>query len=290
MEGRQDAAEFCQRIFPRSASRCACHRLLERHHMKALVRFSAVALAVIPLAAVGQEARELPSGREVVDRFVEATGGKEKYEAIKTMTAKGKFEIRGFSGGTIELLFAAPDKARLNVTVDGFGKVEKGYLGQVAWEESAATGARLMEGEEASRFLEGLNLKATYAPESIYESIENAGIEAVEDERCYKVAMKRKGSEDVDYTFYSIESGLAVKTITHEPLPTGKVTVSTTLSEYEEVDGIKSPTKMVQELADLGMTQEIEIESVKYNEPIEDSAFELPKAAKELADKAKSAK
>jgi hypothetical protein len=192
------------------------------------------------------------------------------------------------TGGSVEIQFAAPDKAKLTVFVEGFGNVEKGNLGKVAWEVSPLTGARLLEGEEASRFLDGMNMKSTFAPELIYESIENTGIEEVEGEPCYKLAMKRKDSEDVDYTFYSVKTGLAVKSITQEPTQSGKITANTTLSEYKEIDGIKSAMKIVQELVGLGMTQEIVLESIKYNEPIEDAVFELPAAVKELAEQAEA--
>lgn len=67
-----------------------------------------------------------------------------------------------------------------------------------------------------------------------------------------------------------------------------KVTANTTLSSYKEVDGLKSAMKIVQELVGLGMTQEIEFESIKYNAPIEDAVFELPAAIKELANEAEA--
>ena len=258
-----------------------------RYTMRTIVGFCFTLIALGPLVAAAQEERELPSGQEVVDRFVEVTGGKERYQAVETITITGKIRMRELnSDGALEVFFKHPDKARLNVEVQGIGTIEKGNLGKVAWELNPAMGPRLLERDEARRFLEGINLKATYDPASIYESIENVGTEEVDGEPCYKLAMKRKGSDDVDYTFYSQKTGLAVKAVTQEPTVVGKITATAVLSEYKEVDGIKSAMKIVQELAGLGMTQEIEFESVKYNEPIDDAVFELPAEAKRLAEEA----
>jgi hypothetical protein len=249
--------------------------------------FALFALCLFATAASAQD--KLPTGQEVVDRFVQVTGGKEKYEAVKTMVATGKYsmpqlESLGVGDGTIEIYFTRPDKARLIVDIPNFGKIEKGQLGKVAWEVNPQTGTRLLEGEEAARFLSGIDMRAQYDPASIYESIENAGVEDVDGQQCYKVTMKRKGSDDVDSVHFSVESGLAIKGVTHEPTPMGTLTVNTVLSDYKEVGGIKSAMKMVQELVELGLTQEITMESIQFNEPIDDSRYELPAAVKELAE------
>jgi outer membrane lipoprotein-sorting protein len=241
-----------------------------------------IAVAFSGVAAPAQD--KLPTGQEVVDRFVAVTGGREKYEAVKTMTAKGEYRIAQFNTeGTIEIYFARPDKARMNVDIPNYGKVERGQLGKVAWEVTPQGGPRLLDAQEADRFLAGLDMRAAYDAASLYESIENAGIEEVEGEPCYKLNMKRKGSDEVDVGFYSVETGLAVKALTHEPTQVGKLTITTTFSDYEEIGGIKSAMSLSQEMAELGMTQEIHFDSVEYNKPVDDGVFELPEEVKELA-------
>lgn len=251
--------------------------------MKALFNCSIFFAAIALVASAAQAQQDLPTGQKVVDRFVEATGGKEKYEAVQTMTAKGTFLIQQAGReGTLEIHYEKPDKIRINLEIPGLGKIEKGNLGDVAWEMSAVTGNRLLQGEEARRFREIASMKTTYDPSSVYESIENTGIEQVDGEPCYKVTMKRKGSDVEDATYYSVETGLAIKSVTHEATPAGPVTAHTTFSDYKEIDGIKTPMRQVQELAGLGMTQEIKIESLRYNEPIEESVFELPEPVRQL--------
>ena len=54
------------------------------------------------------------------------------------------------------------------------------------------------------------------------------------------------------------------------------------VKKYKEFAGIKSAVEMDQNLVDLGMTQKIVIESVSYNEKIEDGVFEIPESVKPL--------
>ena len=125
-------------------------------------------------------------------------------------------------------------------------------------------------------------MKIVLAPESIFQSIKNTGIEEVDRSPCYKLEMKRKGSVDIDTMYYSVKTGLLVKAVSMAPSVLGRIKVETTTSDYKVVDGLKYAMKIRQKMPDLGMTQNIEIESVEYNRKIEDSVFEVPAQIKEL--------
>ena len=139
-----------------------------------------------------------------------------------------------------------------------------------------------MQSEETKRHLEQMSMAIVYAPESIFQSIKNTGIEEVDGSPCYKVEMKRKESGDLDTMYYSVKTGLMAKAVTTAPSAVGKIKVETTPSDYKDIDGLTSAMKLTQRMPDLGMTQEIEIASIKYNEKIEDSVFEVPAQIKEL--------
>src|SRR5690348_3203073 len=92
---------------------------------------AAVSLAlVLPcgprVAAAGQEA--LPTGRQIVAQFVTAIGGQSAFASVKSVRARGRFEIAAQRiAGDVEIVSARPAKLLNRVVVPGLGRIETGY-------------------------------------------------------------------------------------------------------------------------------------------------------------------
>src|SRR6185503_10868787 len=96
----------------------------------------------------------LPPAKQILDRYVEVTGGRAAYEKGKHRTLTGTFELKGMGmKGSLLLQQSAPDKMRTQIDVPGVGSIVKGTDGIQAWEVSAVTGPRLLEGTEKSEAL-----------------------------------------------------------------------------------------------------------------------------------------
>ena len=236
---------------------------------------------------VGQESDTLPSADEVLQAYVKATGGVEKYKAIKSTTLTGKFSVHqaGITGD-MTVLQCPPNKVRANIVLGGLGEQKQGSNGKTAWEVSTMTGPRILTGAEAEQLMNESNLKRVYAPRDYYKSMKCVGIEDVNGEKCYKLELTKPDDTKVT-DYYSIESKLVLRSDAQLVSNMGKMEITSLLSDYRDVDGIKTAFKMEQALPN-GMSQVIQIEKIEYNQKVDQQkAFELPAEIQELLDSKK---
>ncbi|MGB0880693.1 MAG: M16 family metallopeptidase [Polaribacter sp.] len=195
----------------------------------------------------------------VVDKYFEAIGGKNKVAAVKSVMMVSGAKVQGIDV-TLTMKSAAPNKSSL--VVMGMGQVFQKVIfdGEKGYQE--ARGQRKdTEGEELAK------AKATKAPfsDEAYKSGKLVRIEPLEGKNAYVI--EYRGEE----IFYDMESGLKVKSITTVKGPQGEVKVPTTYSDYKEVNGIKFPHKMGQKMGPMDLS--FEITEIKINEGVSDEDF-----------------
>ncbi len=233
----------------------------------------------------GQE--NLPTADEIVAKFVEKTGGLEKYQSIQSMMQKGTMSIpaAGISG-TMQMKVASPDKILVEVSLPGAGNEKSGSDGETVWSDSTMMGQRLVTGKEKEQVMLESNFRRLYDPASVFASMECVGTAEVDGEKCYKVKVVKK-SGDTQFDYYSVDSGLQVKADIKAQSPMGEMNIETFVSEYKDVDGILMPHKMIQKFVDQGMQMEVEFEEIKINPEFEEGTFKLPESIQKLVDKQK---
>ena len=235
----------------------------------------------LTLTTMAQDTATLPDAREVIAKFVEATGGEANYRKLKSIHAKGKMSVPAQNiEGTVDVIFAAGGKSRQIVEIAGLGVQKIGGDGETYWSESNFTGVRILEGDERGQQARDADLHADLHPEKYFKSMKVTGTEKVGDEECYRVERVHKsGSEQVD--FYSIESGLHLKSIMSVATPLGKIKIETMPSDYRKVGDVLMAFKSEQKLPG-NMTQVIAMESIKANEDLPPETFDLPEKIKQL--------
>jgi len=188
----------------------------------------------------------LPSAESVLDRYVQVTGGKQAYDKRKTEIAHGTLEYTSLGiKGTITRYAADPDKYYASLDIEGLGKVEMGVNGQVAWENSALLGPRLKSGVERAEAIREGSMNSTVNWRKLYPKVQNAGIETIDGEDCYKVIMTpAEGQPMIGY--YQKKSGLQVKITTVSSTQMGDIPVELIASEYKDFGGILEPVKVIQ--------------------------------------------
>ena len=238
------------------------------------------------LVQAQEKTAELPSVDKIIARYVEATGGLEKYKTIKTMRQQGTMSIPAAGiNGKMDLKVADPNKLLVSVELPGAGNEASGSDGETVWSESTMTGNRIVTGKEADQTLLQADFRRMYDPAAVYKSMKCIGIEEVNGEDCYKVELEMK-SGDLQLDFYSIETGLQTKASITAQSAMGAMQVDSYPTDYKEVDGIKIPHKMTQELPN-GMKIEVEFTEIELNPEFEDATFALPKSIQKLVEKQK---
>src|ERR1700733_10541701 len=112
--------------------------------MRLVSRFSGVLAIAVSFAM----AADGPSGESLLQRYIDKSGGAEAYARAKNMALSGTVEMAAQNiKGTVSI-FEEGEKSYTSMDFAGIGKIEGGFDGETAWENSALQGPRVLEGDE----------------------------------------------------------------------------------------------------------------------------------------------
>ncbi|MFN0010367.1 MAG: hypothetical protein ACKVS8_01855 [Phycisphaerales bacterium] len=227
--------------------------------------------------------KNLPSGKEVLERYVEKTGGRAAHEKVVARVVHGFMEMPARNiKAAYTLNQAAPNKYRMTIEIPGMGKFDEGSDGTTTWGMDLMQGPRVVEGEELEQKSRAMAFNADLEPQEHWKTIDTVGIEAVKGKPAYKVLLTpEKGAATTN--FYDVESGLLVRTVAVQKMAMGDVPTDTEVSAYKEFEGVKVSTLQI--LMVLGMEQRMTMENVTHPEKVADEVFALPPEIKALVEK-----
>jgi hypothetical protein len=219
-------------------------------------------------------APKMPAVSEILAKYVQALGGREANEKIKTRVSKGTIEISPMGiKGTVEEYRAAPDKYHSAGNLTGLGLLIEAYDGKTAWSSNPVqgnrdkTGQELLQAKLASNFYREINL------DKLYLKIEVKGIEKVGDKDAYVVIATPDGIPSETFYFDTV-SGLLVRSDSTAITPEGNMAITVFYDDYRSVDGGKTPFKM------RAVTPQFELVTtlteVINNQSISDAKFQKP--------------
>jgi hypothetical protein len=224
-------------------------------------------------AAVPAAAQTPPAPRELIDRHIEAMGGRDALLARTGARMTGRFEMpaAGLSGRLV-LYTRAPNQQLLTIEIPGVGEIRNGFDGTVGWSVDPFSGPRVMEGEELERMKEEAQVTASLRDERHFRSMETVERAEFDGRACWKVRLVwQSGRETTDC--YAVDTGLLLATVSEQVSPMGRIEVTTIVQEYGTFDGTRAPTRTVQRM--LGQEQVLIVEHVEYV-PVDAAVFELP--------------
>ncbi len=235
-----------------------------------ILMLASAALAQTP----AKPAEAAPTVDQIIDKYVQALGGKAAIEKATSRVSKGTFEIPAMGvSGTVEVYEKAPNKTISIVTVPGFGVINEAYNGTIAWAQDPQSGLREKSGTELAdakldaAFYRPLKLK------ELFPKITVKGKEKVGDREAWVVeAAPAEGSPEKWY--FDTQTGLIIRMDQERESPMGKLPIESYLENYKEVDGIKVPFTMKQNNPNFNIV--VTIEDVKHNVTIDDAKFNKP--------------
>jgi hypothetical protein len=242
----------------------------------------AIAWSSAPTRVWAQE-EKLPKAEEVLDKSIEAMGGKAAFEKLRNRVIKGTVEVRAPGGsqtvkGTIATHTAAPNKSSSVAELAG-QKFETGTDGETYWEIAPPRGPRVLDGDEKAFEQRRATFNAELHWKELYKKVECAALEDVDGVSCYKVVSTpaRGKPETVWYdrkTYLPVRAELVLST------SMGEQTCQLAMSDYRKADGLLLPYKVVQTV--LGIDQTITVDSIEHNVDLPADRFALPEPIKEL--------
>lgn len=200
----------------------------------------------------------------ILDKYVQARGGKAALEKLSTRVSKGRMEMTNVGlSGTAELYEKAPNKAILIINFPGLGIMQRGYDSRDGWWQDSMmgyiklTGDGLIRARREADFYRDINIKEHYP------LLAFGGKEKVGDRDAYVLWGGDLGT-DLDKLYFDVQTGLLLRKsyIYYE--------------DYREVDGVKLPFT-IREESSLGFGFVFKVTEVKHNVAIDDAKFvEVP--------------
>jgi outer membrane lipoprotein-sorting protein len=226
-------------------------------------------------AQPANEPASLPTLDQILDKFVESSGGKAAIEKVTSRQVKGTFDIPSMgASGTVEIFAKAPNKSYTVIDVPGFGTIQQGYDGTVAWEDNPMTGQRDLTGTELAARKRDVDFYRELHLKEIYPQMVVKGQEKVGERQVYLVEGTPPEGKP-EKMFFDVENGQLIRMDAERESPQGTALVETYLEDYRDVDGVKVPFTMRQVNPMFSMT--IKFSEVKNNVEIEDSKFSKAK-------------
>lgn len=241
--------------------------------------FALLVLAITPMAT-GQTADE------ILDNYFENTGGKDAWNAIKSIKAEGKAD---FGGQIFNFVQTAMLDGRMAIEIDLQGQtyVPQAFDGEKQWGTNFQSMKAEAVDEETSANYKRNEANEFPDPFLNYNdngySIELLGEEIVEGVETYKIKLNKNsivvdGKEEDLFVIYYFDKENFVPILQESTVPSGPqkgVKVETMFSDYQEAGDIFYPysvgIKYNGQLA-----QSINIENIEINSEIEDALFVMP--------------
>jgi hypothetical protein len=225
----------------------------------------------------------LPTGRAIIDRYVEAIGGRDAVLRHQSIRSVGTFEMPAAGvKGDLTVVQMAPNKMAMTIDLPGVGQMVSGYDGTVGWSINPMQGPRVLEGKELAQLREDAGPAAMLRSPDRIRSAETLELTTMNGKPCYKVKITyHSGRESFDC--YSSETGLLVSMTQTQESPMGAVQVTTLFDDWKEFGGLKSATKVRMQM--LGQEQLLTVDRIEFDRPEDAKAVEVPEQIKPLVKK-----
>ena len=224
--------------------------------------------AIAARAATNQSTATLPTIEQILDKYIQALGGRAAIQAPTSRIMKGSVTAPSFGAkGTIEIYAKAPNKQLTEIVAPVLGSLRTGFNGTDAWEEE---NGRV---KDAPAFVK--READFYFPikmRELYPRIELKGKERIADAEAYRLEAPRGGNPKRWY--FDAETGLLIRTEVRNSA--GKLVSSEDYEDYRDIDGVKIAFTTRGQEDNIAFI--IRLDDVKHNLRIDDAKFERPVA------------
>lgn len=222
---------------------------------------------------------------EVIEKHLAAIGGRAALAKLTSRSMTGTFTVStpvGELSGPIEIVNAAPNKARTVITLDvsavgGPGEmvIEQRFDGTTGYAMDTMQGNRDLTGGQ----LENLRNNTFPSPLLDYKAhgatVEMAGKEKVDTRDAYVLVFTPK-TGPVNRLFFDAETFMAVRVMVKVDVPQmGEMEQTSDYSDVRDVDGIKIPFTVKASSSAQSFT--ITIAKVAHNTKVDEAQFSKPK-------------
>ena len=216
-----------------------------------------------------EPAKAIPAGvtaKQIIENYIAKTGGMNRWQSIKDIKMVSGMKMQGMD---INITSMKKDGKLFEEVSAAMGTLQKTVFNGKTGKTSGMQGAKDMD----EKMIADSKKKAVIFDEALYltnaYTIKLMGTEKVNGEDCYAVSIKdAEGDAQTDY--FSMNSGLRLKSVSTMDAQNGKVTVTTAFNDYKTVGGVKFPYSI--KVNPQGF--DIKVKSIEINKGVDDKVFE----------------
>ncbi len=242
--------------------------------MKYILLILAVCLVFVANSSsqTGATSLPLPTVEQVLEKYVQAIGGKAAHEKLTSRVASGEWEnvTRGIRH-PIEVYAKAPDmRVEILHAAENPGLTARGYDGRQGWSMNMLeTGLRQVKGAELSMMQRESDFYRQVRLNKLYQRLEVVAKAKVDGREVYTVeATPEIGPPEKLY--FDTGTGLLMRRDVVYESPHGQTPVQQYYEDYREVDGVRLPFTIRTQGPVTIITK---FKEVKHNVIIEETKF-----------------
>ena len=245
------------------------------------IRPIAPAVKPVPLSAAVSAPKVIPASapvltaeqlllKSILDKYVQAVGGRDAVARINTRVIKGRLDLSGGgSGARFEKYAKAPNMSLTIMKGDFIGLRKLGWDGHTAWVLSDRKGIPDPSAKELAVLADEGDLYRDIKLTELYPQMHVAGRGSVDGRNVYILeATSRFGVADKLY--FDTDNGLLMRRDTWR----SNVLTEIYFSDWRDVDGVKLAFKITERRPDA--TYIFTLENVRHNTQLDDEVFRLP--------------
>jgi len=219
---------------------------------------------------------------EVINKHLEAMGGKDNISKVKTIKITASIEVAPNMKAPMTMVIVNNKAFRMDLQMQGM-TMTQAVNGDSGWSIIPWSGkkdAERMNSEEIQDSKDQMDIAgALYNYKDKGHSVELLGKEDMEGTDVYKLKITKK-SGDVEYDFIDASSYLKLKETNTHKYKDKEVTADVIYSDYRKVDGgILFPFSVEQREAGGSQGQPMNAEKVEVNVPVDENIFKMPPPA-----------
>ena len=209
--------------------------------------------------------------KQIVDKWVQASGGQAAWQKLRTRTTSGSFVGGGPQPLPVEIVQAAPERWHAKLTGPQ-GLIEQAWDGKQGWRRFGTRVLPLNADDLAD-----VRRDASLAPPLAWPKL-FTGLKVVADAPLGKGSahvLKGKQGELGVRLWFDAQTGLLARVTVRQPTPVGDLAQQIDYEDYRVVDGVKLPFLVKQQKG--GETSTETYSEIKHNAPVDEAQFAAPK-------------
>lgn len=217
------------------------------------------------------------SADELIQKHIEALGGYEKMQAIKSLKMTGKMVMSAGMESEMTRIHMRPNLVRMHITMQG-QTIVQAFDGDTAWTIMPFMGdpnPQLMPEDQAKMMQEEADFDGALIDyKKKGHSIKVLGKEEVEGTEAYKLEVTQKGG-DVFHTFLDSEHFIELKRMSKRTIQGMEIETTVLFSDYKTVAGVMMPHSL--KITNPQGIFDITITNVETNVDLDKAFFKMPK-------------